>query len=240
MAACDALPSSARPASDRVCSTPRSRRRSAQAELLDGGSLYWVIKGVIQVRQRLVGFEEGTKDDGSRCCLILLDQQLVPVRPVPRRAFQGWRYFDAADAPPDLGSGEQGPRRPAAQDAPRPRRARAAVSPAPMSDLFGRDTSLVPANPEPPPIPMPRPRLTAIVESLPAFVPFVGPEALERARGRPFRARLGANESVFGPRRRPSRRCRRPPRETGCTPIPRATSCAQRSRTSTASASTTW
>ena len=46
---------------------------------------------------------------------------------------------------------------------------------------------------------MPRPRLTALVESLPAFVPFVGPEAQERARGRPFRARLGANESLFGP-----------------------------------------
>jgi histidinol-phosphate aminotransferase len=46
---------------------------------------------------------------------------------------------------------------------------------------------------------MTRPRLTTLVESLPAFVPFVGPEAQERARGRPFRARLGANESVFGP-----------------------------------------
>lgn len=46
---------------------------------------------------------------------------------------------------------------------------------------------------------MTRPRLTALVESLPAFVPFVGPEAQERARGRPFRARLGANESIFGP-----------------------------------------
>jgi histidinol-phosphate aminotransferase len=46
---------------------------------------------------------------------------------------------------------------------------------------------------------MSRPRLTALVENLPAFVPFVGPEAQERARGRPFRARLGANESVFGP-----------------------------------------
>jgi len=46
---------------------------------------------------------------------------------------------------------------------------------------------------------MSRPRLTALVESLPAFVPFVGPEAQERARGRPFRARLGANESLFGP-----------------------------------------
>ena len=78
-----------------------------EAELLDGGSLYWVIKGVIQVRQRLVGFEEGTKSDGSRCCLILLDKGLVPVRPVPRRAFQGWRYLDAADAPPDLGKGAE-------------------------------------------------------------------------------------------------------------------------------------
>lgn len=76
-----------------------------QAELLDGGSLYWVIKGSIQVRQRLVGFDEGTRTDGSSCCLILLDQALVPVRPVPRRAFQGWRYLTAEDAPEDLGTG---------------------------------------------------------------------------------------------------------------------------------------
>ena len=73
-----------------------------QSELLDGGSLYWVIKGAIQVRQRLVGFREGAKDDGSPCCLLLLDPELVPVRPVPRRAFQGWRYLTAGDAPPDL------------------------------------------------------------------------------------------------------------------------------------------
>ncbi len=78
-----------------------------QADLLDGGSLFWVIKGVIQVRQRLLGFEDGHKPDGSRCCLILLDAALVPVRPVPRRAFQGWRYLDAADAPADLGRGEK-------------------------------------------------------------------------------------------------------------------------------------
>ncbi len=78
-----------------------------EAELLDGGSLYWVIKGVIQVRQRLVGFEEGTRDNGAHCCLIILDKQLVAVRPVPRRAFQGWRYLDASDAPADLGSGSK-------------------------------------------------------------------------------------------------------------------------------------
>ncbi len=78
-----------------------------QAELLDGGSLFWVIKGMIQVRQRLVGFEDGHKPDGSRCCLILLDAALIPVRPVPRRAFQGWRYLDASDASADLGRGEK-------------------------------------------------------------------------------------------------------------------------------------
>lgn len=76
-----------------------------QTELLDGGSLYWVIKGIIQARQKLVGFEAGQKDDGSPCCLLMLDPQIFPVRPVPRRAFQGWRYLDAKDAPKDLKSG---------------------------------------------------------------------------------------------------------------------------------------
>jgi hypothetical protein len=76
-----------------------------RTEVLEGGSLYWVIKGIIQVRQRLVGFDEGQKEDGSPCCLLLLDKTLVPVRPTPRRAFQGWRYLDDADAPPDLKKG---------------------------------------------------------------------------------------------------------------------------------------
>jgi hypothetical protein len=77
------------------------------AELLDGGSLYWVIKGIVQARQKLLGFEQGKKSDGSPACLIVLDAALVPVRPVPHRAFQGWRYLDAADAPPDLGRGDR-------------------------------------------------------------------------------------------------------------------------------------
>jgi hypothetical protein len=74
-------------------------------ELLVGGSLYWVIKGIIQVRQQLVDITEGTKEDGTPCCLLMLHTDLVPVRPVPRRAFQGWRYFDAAQAPEDLRQG---------------------------------------------------------------------------------------------------------------------------------------
>ena len=78
-----------------------------QSELLDGGSLYWVIKGVILVRQRLVGFDVGQKDDGSPCCLLQLDPALIPVRPIPRRPFQGWRYLSSDDAPPDLKAGSQ-------------------------------------------------------------------------------------------------------------------------------------
>jgi len=76
-----------------------------QGELLDGGSLYWVIKGVILVRQALIGFDHGHKEDGSPCCLILLDPDLVAVRPVPRRAFQGWRYLAAEETPRDVAAG---------------------------------------------------------------------------------------------------------------------------------------
>jgi hypothetical protein len=73
------------------------------AELLDGGSLYWVIKGAIQARQRLTDIRAGKKDDGSPCAVLVLDETLVPVRPAGRRPFQGWRYLQASDAPPDLG-----------------------------------------------------------------------------------------------------------------------------------------
>ena len=78
------------------------------AELIDGGSLYWVIKGLIQVRQPLLDITEGTKDDGTPCCLLILKNELVPVRPTPRRAFQGWRYLDPAEAPEDLGRSSAG------------------------------------------------------------------------------------------------------------------------------------
>ncbi len=77
------------------------RRRD---ELLDGGSLYWVIKGIVQVRQPIMDLQEVRGDDGIRRCDIILDPQLVPTRPHPRRAFQGWRYLSAEDAPKDLGA----------------------------------------------------------------------------------------------------------------------------------------
>jgi hypothetical protein len=76
-----------------------------QNEIAGKGSLYWVIKGIIQVRQRIVGFESGAKSDGTPCCLFMLDPKLVPVRPAVRKAFQGWRYLAVDDAPADLKGG---------------------------------------------------------------------------------------------------------------------------------------
>jgi hypothetical protein len=72
-------------------------------DLLAGGSLYWVIKGLVQVRQPLADITEGTREDGTPCCLLVFKNELVAVRPVPRRAFQGWRYLTEDEAPEDLG-----------------------------------------------------------------------------------------------------------------------------------------
>ena len=64
-----------------------------------------MFKGQIPVRQRVVGIE--TLADGARKrCEIHLANEVVPTAPQPRRAFQGWRYFEAKDAPPDLAAGE--------------------------------------------------------------------------------------------------------------------------------------
>jgi hypothetical protein len=70
-------------------------------ELLDGGSLYWVIRGQIAVRQRLLALKTVTREGVPHCALVL-DQKLVPTVRRNHRAFQGWRYFDPKDAPRDL------------------------------------------------------------------------------------------------------------------------------------------
>jgi hypothetical protein len=71
-------------------------------EVLSGGSLYWVIKGVVLVRQRIVDLRPFTGEDGIGRCEIVLDRTLHPTQAQPRRAFQGWRYLTAEDAPADL------------------------------------------------------------------------------------------------------------------------------------------
>jgi hypothetical protein len=82
-----------------VCGTRAWPKR--REEVLAGGSLYWVIKGVIAVRQKIVAIEEVRDNHGLRCGLYL-GKRLYKTAPAPRRAFQGWRYLEPDDAPPDL------------------------------------------------------------------------------------------------------------------------------------------
>ncbi|MDD7910672.1 DUF1489 family protein [Pseudovibrio exalbescens] len=71
-------------------------------ELLDGGSLYWVIKGSIQVRQKLIDIRVLKDDGGRKQCELVLEPHLVHTHQQPRRPFQGWRYLKAEDAPADM------------------------------------------------------------------------------------------------------------------------------------------
>ena len=71
------------------------------AELLDGGSLYWVVAGVMAARSPLLAIEDTRGDAGKRCTLVL-EPRLIRTEPRPHRPFQGWRYLEQADAPPDL------------------------------------------------------------------------------------------------------------------------------------------
>ena len=76
-------------------------------EILAGGSIYWVIKGLIQCRQRIVRFDEMTGEDGIRRCAIVIDPEIHLTATAQKRPFQGWRYLAPADAPPDLPKGRR-------------------------------------------------------------------------------------------------------------------------------------
>ncbi|MGF1447583.1 MAG: DUF1489 family protein [Pikeienuella sp.] len=88
-----------------------------EGELLAGGSLYWVIKGLICVRQRLLALDAVTGADGTRRCALILDPELVRTQARPCRPFQGWRYLESGSAPADLCSDGQDGDLPAALEA---------------------------------------------------------------------------------------------------------------------------
>ena len=75
-------------------------------ELLDGGSLYWVIRGNVQVRQQLLAIRPFRDADGIRRCKLVLEPKLILTEWQPRRVFQGWRYLAPKDAPRDIASDE--------------------------------------------------------------------------------------------------------------------------------------
>jgi len=79
-----------------------------KASLLEGGSLYWVIKGNVQVRQILCDIRPFRDSEGIARCDLVMESRLIPTLWQPRRPFQGWRYLKARDAPADLNDGRGG------------------------------------------------------------------------------------------------------------------------------------
>src|ERR1700712_619955 len=71
-------------------------------EIVAGGSLYWVIRGEIAAREKVIGIEPFRDKDGIGRCRLLMQPKVIAVSPRPMRPFQGWRYFTADSAPPDL------------------------------------------------------------------------------------------------------------------------------------------
>jgi len=79
-----------------------TRQTPRREGFASGSSLYWVIGGFIRCRQRIVELREVRGGDNVLRCGLVLEPQLMPTEPVPRRPFQGWRYLPQNDTPPDL------------------------------------------------------------------------------------------------------------------------------------------
>ncbi|MCW8087884.1 DUF1489 family protein [Sabulicella glaciei] len=97
---------------ERAVSEPPLRHRTRtvprrRAEILEGGSIFWVVAGFVQVRQRIMDIREDCWEDGSACCGLILDPELVPVEARAVKAFQGWRYLEHAEAPADVVAGTE-------------------------------------------------------------------------------------------------------------------------------------
>lgn len=78
-----------------------------EKEILNDGSIYWVIKGVIQCRQRILRLDEVIGHDGIRRCAIVLEPELIRTVQATKRPFQGWRYLKPEDSPADLPKGRE-------------------------------------------------------------------------------------------------------------------------------------
>ena len=85
----------------RLVHITRNRPRRVE-ELLDGGSIYWIIRGVMTARQVIIDFVEAERSDGSLACGIVLSPEIVTVAPKRMRIFQGWRYLEVTDVPIDI------------------------------------------------------------------------------------------------------------------------------------------
>src|SRR3954447_11357410 len=116
---CDAIEDLEEWIAERLKAARKARRKPEHAhitrmipqraeELVDGGSLYWVIRGTVQVRQRIVAVRPFRDPAGIRRCRLVLEPQTVPTEWQPRRPFQGWRYLKPEEAPRDLSNARAG------------------------------------------------------------------------------------------------------------------------------------
>ena len=76
-------------------------------EMLQGGSIYWVVKRAIRFRQRIIDIRKVDDEEGRALCELHFSPDLIQTYAQPKRPFQGWRYLKADDAPRDLKSGER-------------------------------------------------------------------------------------------------------------------------------------
>jgi len=95
---------------DRATREPPLRHRTRNAprraaEILAGGSMFWVIGGALSARQLILDIREDRRDDGSPCAGLVLHPEVIPVRGRLMKPFQGWRYLPEKDAPPDVADG---------------------------------------------------------------------------------------------------------------------------------------
>jgi hypothetical protein len=95
-------------AGDAPCRVRTRHMPKRAEELLDGGSIYWVIQGIIRARQAIIGLVPGTDANDKRCCFLELVHEVTPTEPQAQRAFQGWRYLAPEKAPPDRGGAGSG------------------------------------------------------------------------------------------------------------------------------------
>ena len=79
-----------------------SRNRPQRPEVLNGGSVYWIIKGEIVARASIVTIRDEERQDGRKSCQICVEARVVPTVPFLKRGFQGWRYLKPEDAPADM------------------------------------------------------------------------------------------------------------------------------------------
>ena len=85
----------------RLIHVTRNRPRRA-AEILNGGSIYWIIRGVMSARQNIIDLAEVKRADGQVACGLVLSPDLIATVPTKMRIFQGWRYLKTEDAPADM------------------------------------------------------------------------------------------------------------------------------------------